>query len=263
MKKEALQFVEMLLSRFGKPALLWSSGKDSMALLHLVREVDKSVPLIFLREPQQPYRYGFATRVIQDWKIEEVHELPPAASYLCRRNDTTSIIHQYRFGDRHLSLPVDLVEVDGEPVACGLEIMQRPKGSVSTPWDLLFSGARSADTDPLLGDMPLSSNLVLQPGFPAVAFPMRSWSDQELWEYIESENVPVQEDRYHKSAGAWGEFADKRNNPDYLTGCVRCLAADSGESVECPLYKTVNGIGDMVPRLDEPLPFYIEKEQHA
>ncbi len=258
MKSAALHLIRGLLERPGAhAAVLWSSGKDSMALLHLVRQVWADVPVVLLREPAQPARYAFANRIIQEWKLPEVHDFNPEKSFICTRHNHTSIIHRYRFGARGLDLPVDMVELDGEPWACGLDVMARPKSVSSPPWNLLFSGARSADSVPLLGPMPLSAAVVRQPDFPTLAFPMRDWTDVQLWEYLETEQVPVQANRYERTADGWRERADKRNNPDYLAGCVRCLTPGESPTVQCPRHGTVNRVADAVPSITQPLPFYI------
>lgn len=259
MKTAALEFIRRVLASPGcRPAVLWSSGKDSMALLHLVRQVQPQIPVILLREPYQPYRYAFAERIIAEWQLNEVHDLIPNASHVCTRNGVTRLIHSYRFGEHTLKLPVDLIELDGQPWVCGLDVLGRPKGVSQTPWNLLLSGARSADADMLLGHMPLAAHVIKQPNFPEAAFPLRDWSDADLWAYLENEQVPVQENRYERAVDGWRERADKRGNPDYLAGCVRCLEPGKDQTVSCPQYGTVNRVADTVARTDNPLPFYIQ-----
>lgn len=249
--------IQSLLAEHRRAAVLWSSGKDSQVLLHLVRQVRPEVPVIFLREPWQPHRYAFAQAMLADWRVTEVHDMTPSASYVCSRNGHTSIIHRFQMGAKGLDLPVDLVEIEGEELVCGLDVMARPHGSTHCPWDLLLSGSRSADADPLLGPMPLSAHVIRQPGFPTTAFPLRDWSDAAVWDYIETEQVPYQTDRYEKTPEGWRERADKRGNPDYLAGCMRCMEPGDSPTVPCPKFGTVNRVAAHLPRIENPLPFYI------
>lgn len=260
MKEQALNLIRRVLQEPGsQPAVLWSSGKDSMALLHLVRQVRADVPVILLREPWQPQRYAFANRIIEEWQLAQVHDLNPQSSFVCTRNGHTSLIHRYQFGGKGLDLPVDIEELPNTPWVCGLDVMNRPKATSQSAWNVLFSGARSADADQLLGAMPLISDLVRQPGFPTMVFPMREWSDSQTWDYLETERVPIQSNRYEKRDGRWRERPDHAGNPDYLAGCVRCLQPGETPSVSCFKHGVVNRIHDMVPKIEDPLPFYIAK----
>lgn len=259
MKNSAINLIKAALNLPSvKPAVLWSSGKDSMALLHLVRQVSTDVPVVMFREPWQPSRYNFANKIIEDWRLNEVHDMTPVSSFVCSRNGATSVIHRFQFGDKGIDLPVDFEEIDGERWACGIDVMFRPKASYVSNFNLVFSGARSADRDQLLGHMPIASDVIRQHGAPTLVLPMREWSDEDTWRYIEDEKVPVQTDRYAKVDGQWMEVS-RRNNPDYLAGCVRCLSKDAADSVYCPKINAhVNGMRGCVQRIDNPLPFYIQ-----
>ena len=91
----SLAFIDEMLTEFKSPAVLWSSGKDSMVLLHLVRRVRKDLPVVFFREPFQPRRYAFANDIIEDWELN-VHEWPPIATAVAFKNDTTSLVHRFQ-----------------------------------------------------------------------------------------------------------------------------------------------------------------------
>lgn len=263
---EARRTVRAALQQFRAPALLWSSGKDSMALLHFLRSEGLAFPVIQFRDPQFPARYDFANRIIRDWQLT-VHSWPPLTSAIAKRNGHLSIIHRYQLAPgKLLDLPVDLIE-DGESQACGLQdVLFRPKGTFTSPWDAFFHGARSADADALLGAMPLQADIVQNVGAPACVFPLRNWSDELLWQYLERYEVPYQQDRYEKVDGQWRERADKTGNPDYLPGCTRCLDPDGPAKVPCPkLGIEVNNISKQLPRIESAqlLPDYIERENHA
>jgi hypothetical protein len=258
--QQALQFITRLAGEFNRPAVLWSSGKDSMVLLHLCRQVCPEWPVIFFREPHQPRRYGFANQLIADWDLE-VHDWPPAESRLCSQHGHTSIIHRFQCGpSRSIDMPVDIVDTD-EPGVCGLEVFNRPKAAFALPWNCLFHGAKSSDADALAGAMPLRMDVVRNVAAPAFAFPIRDWTDADIWQYIVEQHVPYQTDRYAEIDGVWGELPDKRGNPDYLMGCMRCLDPLAPNPVWCPKLKCeVNNLSSQLPQLGQLLPDYVRKD---
>lgn len=268
-----LVFIDAVLSEFKAPAVLWSSGKDSMVLLHLMRRARPDLPVIFFREPFQPRRYSFAQDIIMDWDLK-VYEWPPVATAVAFRNDVTSLVHRFQVAPQHcIDLPVDIVEDGAAPPpdqttpVCALDILRRPKAGFTAPWDVMFTGAKSSDVDQLAGAVPLSVSLWREADGPAFAFPLRTWTDGDVWQYIEQEKVPYQMDRYEKvnsptDEGVWSyrERANKAGNPDYLIGCQRCLCADGPATVWCPKLKMeINNVADKVPRMDSLLPGYMGK----
>ncbi len=251
------------LKEFRRPAVSWSSGKDSMVLLHLCREHGAAdLPVIFHREPHLPARYAFADQVIRDWNLS-VHDWPPAASVLFRNHGHLSVIHRFNMGgDKTCDMPVDLFEPESGPFVCGLhDVLLRPKATLNHPWDALFIGAKSSDVDPLLGAMPLKASLVRNVGTAALMFPLRDWTDADIWEYIEAHGVPYQTDRYEKRAdGRFAERADKTGNPDYLPGCTRCLDPAQPPTVFCPKVNAeVNNLSAQLPWLKALRPAYVEE----
>jgi 3'-phosphoadenosine 5'-phosphosulfate sulfotransferase (PAPS reductase)/FAD synthetase len=54
-----------------QPVVLWSGGKDSTAMLHLIRyEVGAKLPVIQWREPRFRSRYAFSDRLANAWDLE-------------------------------------------------------------------------------------------------------------------------------------------------------------------------------------------------
>jgi hypothetical protein len=85
-------------------------------------------------------------------------------------------------------------------------------------------------------------------------FPLRDWTHADIWEYIESNNVPYDSDRYEKIDGIWGEKVDKLHNVDYVHACTRCINRNpkSPKFVHCPkLNMTIENISSLVPWADQ------------
>ena len=81
-------------------------------------------------------------------------------------------------------------------------------------------------------------------------FPLRDWTHEDVWEYIESNNVPYDSDRYEKTDGKWGEKLDKRHNMDYVHACTNCIDCRSTapKFTHCPkLDMIVENISSIVP----------------
>lgn len=255
--------IQSVLDKFRQPAVMWSGGKDSMVLLHMLLQLSPGIPCIFFREPQQGRRYGFINRVIENWNLT-MHEWPPYASALHHvAGGETSIVQQYQIAPgKAINMPVLFREPAAwdRPFACALESLHTPHAMFIAPWDVLFNGIKATDAHDCHAPIAAPPELIEPPGAPAFAYPLRDWTDAEIWAYTEQFDVPHQADRYHKTADGWRERDDKTGNPDYLTGCIRCLLP-SHARVWCPRVKAE--IPTREPetlKLDNMLPPYFRKE---
>jgi hypothetical protein len=80
---------------------------------------------------------------------------------------------------------------------------------------------------------------------PDLLFPLKGWTDEDIWEYTERYNVPQQETRY--SVEYRKELPDKHANSDYAHICISCCNKKSAAVVRCPkLGMMVNNIADKV-----------------
>src|SRR4029077_5170244 len=108
------------------------------------------------------------------------------------------------------------------------------KASFYHPWDLYLHGHRSADVDDYIGPVPLKTQYVpAHDGYPAVAFPLKDWTDAQVWDYIRVHRVPTQADRYDRETGQLRPEHARHSN-DYLTACVRCIDPREPAMVPCP-----------------------------
>lgn len=246
--KEAMRLINWAVQHHARPAVLWSSGKDSMVLLHLVREMGLVLPCVLYRIPQAPWKMAFAERVIQDWGLE-VWDYPPAWLELARGNGVTELVSAYQIGEspegqmlvnyvpRNLrEMPDDqetLVDDEGHAWQCGRELLERPVGGMRVPWDCLLLGSKGSDVDAVRGPVPLAADVLSVPGAPAQVYPLRTWTDAEIWEYIEAHQVPYPHDRYNREEG-YKEWVCKRLNPDWVECCMRCLDPERPAVVRCP-----------------------------
>jgi hypothetical protein len=76
---ETCRKVESWLDQCANPCVLWSGGKDSTAMLHLIRhEVGAKLPCVQWREPRFRSRYAHSDRLAADWDLE-VYDWTPLA----------------------------------------------------------------------------------------------------------------------------------------------------------------------------------------
>jgi 3'-phosphoadenosine 5'-phosphosulfate sulfotransferase (PAPS reductase)/FAD synthetase len=241
-----------------RPAAMLSFGKDSMAMAHLIRGNSQTFPIevIYHRDPWFPHKNEFADGIIRSWNMS-VHDFPPTAAGVKVKPDMLELVSRYNFGVGFMDVPKNISPPEEYPrreFICGLnDWLLRPKGTIQTPWDMVFIGHRSADVDPFEGAVPLKSDTTRIGGV-NVVFPLRDWTDAELWDYIKTNHVPVQEARYN------GDEHWHAN--DWTHACTLCIdPRETRERVMCPkLKREVKNRGAEVLQLHA-RPDYWEKEK--
>jgi len=133
--------------------------------------------------------------------------------------------------------------VGDEKYLCGVDFFQRPTGSFNWPWESVFIGTKGGDTDPIKGGVVLETDVRFADKSPVSLYPLRDWSDENVFEYLESEGVEPDPNRYEKIDGKWDYKSDKSMNADYIPTCLNCIDRHQGPYVHCPkLNARVNNI---------------------
>ena len=260
--KETCRKVERWLDASANPVVLWSGGKDSTAMLHLIRhKVGAKLPVIQWREPRFRHRYAYSDMLAQEWDLE-MYDYAPLGYALTDGYDIETgiprfdFIKLYQIGAKSLALCLGTEEPQPEELAsgrylCGLEALRRPTGTFNFPWDAAFHGQKSADVDLIKGQVPLAQDALVQAGVPTQYYPMRHWSDADVWNYLEAEGVPNDETRYEKADGVWRHRKDKSANSDYYPVCWNCVNRHLGGTVWCPKNQCeTNNISHLAPYID-------------
>lgn len=244
---DAHKVLDLVMEQYRRPAVLCSFGKDSMVLLHLALRL--RLPVVFHREAFMPQKYAFANSVIEAYGLE-VYDFPPEFTFLINDNEgQLEVVHTYRNGPKCYAVPVGIdpaseVRIDaGEPFLCGRDqVIPKPKcQGYQMPFDVLLCGHKGSDIDPVHGAVTLKTDFLQQPGGADWAFPLRTWTDADVWEYAATQEVPIDKLRYEpveKCEGGkvekWVEKDDKALNSDYFPVCMRCVDRAQGPVVECP-----------------------------
>ena len=247
------------LDQVNNPAVLWSGGKDSTAMLHLLLfKVGVKLPVIQWREPRFRQRYAHSDLLAREWDLE-MYDWAPYAYALQDGYDIESgkprfdLVKGYEMAPHKILLLFLGTEhpKDGEPYTCGLDALQRPTGRFNFPWDSVFHGQKSSDIDLIKGQVPLAQDVVRPDGAPWQFFPMRDWTDADVWNYLESEGVPNDDSRYIKSNASWQHKNDKSQNADYYPVCLNCVNRHLSDTVHCPkLNAQTNNISHLAPYID-------------
>lgn len=229
----AKELIAMALRGAARPCVLWSGGKDSTCLLHLARAVRPEIECVFWTLPWERGKLKFARYLEAEWGLT-VHDAPPAGIALCRGNGRIDVMETYPLRGRGQVLTVargtEPMEA-GKVFTCGVEWLERPKAVAGFPFDLALHGHKSVDVDPLSGPVPLQADVVPCPGGTEVVFPLRDWSDADVWNYTWGYDIPYDPQRYKTNGEA---LKEKRGNSDYYHACFACCDASAGEFVACP-----------------------------
>jgi hypothetical protein len=181
-----------------------------------------------------PKKNHFVDSVICEWNLE-VYDWPPVRCGVQYNNTMIEIVYEYSIGgEATMAIPMNTMEPkDKEPYVCGrFDALECPKSFFDHPWDLLLHGHRTVDVDPFLGPLPLKSDLVRPKIGPAVAFPIKDWSDHDVWDYIALYDLPIQRNRYDVVNRS--DLEDKTFNNDWYPVCTNCINKKNPEQVFCP-----------------------------
>lgn len=243
--------------KFDQPVMMSSFGKDSMVMLFIIyRLMEKKIPVIYHRVPWEPWKNDWGENIIKLWNIE-VYDYPPLISGIKVKPDRIEIVHRYAMGpEPHhaIDIPVNILPWD-KKFQCGLKMISRPKGGILYQWNLTLIGHKDCDVDQFDGPVPLKADLVENEGMSAIGFPLKDWSDEELWEFIEQRRIPVQYGtRYIDRKEI--KFKDFIN--DYIEACTACIDPRNPEKVFCPLVNSeIDNVSAGVLKFDGK-PSYIE-----
>lgn len=214
------------------PVVMSSFGKDSMVLLDLVKRVRGKLPILFFREPFFPEKYAFANRQILE-NGYSVYDYPPLSTAVNKKGEAFEISNFYQAGtvNEYIFCPTGIeTPVEGEPYLCGLyDLLNKPTGTFTFPWDTVLLGHKSSDTDPMLDKCPLTSHVVKSGPLNAI-FPIKDFTDADVWAYHNEFKLPVHHSRYSNGC----ELSDKSKNPDYFPACMACIDRDGPPVVHCP-----------------------------
>jgi len=237
-------------ARFKNPCMLWSTGKDSTALLHMIKDVFYEIPFDIVHIDTQklfPEMYEFRDDLVKKWNIplkiakkEDCKELLSLDEdeifkcCMCRK----TLNFKELFLKEHYDAAILGIRWD--------ELGVRGKEHYFSPrthkWEWRVVRTKTPE-EMKEGDAPVVSltepevwNLYqcdFGEGYEHVrVHPILHWSELEIWEYIKRNNIP------------WNKLYKSKNGFRYRSlGCMKCTSpiksdAKTIEEFEEEIYNT-------------------------
>ncbi len=223
----AQRVFDAVATQFRAPVVAWSSGKDSMVLLALARQRWPQIPVVFFRQPHMPQKTRWANELAASWNLS-VFDWPPAQTGVREGNNRLDLVSRYSVGTMLLDVSLNLYEpAEGDSLCVFFDlIVNRVRtAEVTLPWDVILLGSKASDKDKTVSPTGFTTEISVGPaGSPSVAFPLRDWSDEDVWSYSRQHGVPQITARY---AG------ERSANSDDYPACYRCLV-NGADEVDCP-----------------------------
>lgn len=195
-------------------------------------------PVVFYRDPFFPYKYDFAQKIMSEFCLV-AFEYPPIRVSMLYGKGIPAFVNEYHMGEvATLALPKNILEYEKganqeRSYLCGVNFFSRPVGTFTFPWKLAFLGHKDCDEDQIYGPVPLKNEILYRDIGPNYCYPLKEWTNDDIWDYTEEMGVPVQTDRYDQKNRC--EWPDKTFNSDYFPACIRCLDKRlAGKEVFCP-----------------------------
>lgn len=240
--EESKNLIRMIAEQYKNPIIYCSFGKDSMVVLHLCRSMGFNWPVMFHREPEFPIKFRYANRMMEKWNLV-CHDYPPNMTSIYEGKDTYEVCTHFKIGAAQdmilcgvLYEPTEFKE--GEYLCALNDLYLQPKGRIDFVWDIGLRGCRNADTNPHTGK-PLAFRCDIRhnTGGADFAFPIVGWSDEEVYQYIVDNGIPINTDVYEVIDGKLKNKIDKTYNADYRPACFACMRSDNPMTVLCPRKK--------------------------
>ena len=226
---EARQFIKECLEASRNPVCLVSFGKDSLVMLHMILQI-KKVPIIYWREPFYQSKFRHANEISEKWDLT-VYDYPPTyTDFLCL-DDYFDVYNYYDIGGTYMNLYTGTrnYTTEDKKYLCAVnDLLNRPKvPAYEFNWDCIFHGHKQSDPLYITDYIELPKVKMKPNGF--MALPIKEWSDDEIWEYINYYDLPYNKARY--------DSKDEKRNNDLFPTCHDCLDPKNKNGCYCKKYK--------------------------
>ena len=226
LESKSIYIIREAYAKVDNLAMLWSIGKDSTAMLWLVRKAffgRVPFPLALLdTEQEMDEVYAFRDRLAKEWDLDLINHpcppeeemdktLPPATRAAMRKTE---------------GLKTLLKERDFKGIFCGIrrdEQGLRAKERVFSPraldgaWD--FKDQPAEFWDQYKTDVPEGCHVRIHP--------ILHWSEKDIWHYTRAENIPVCELYFAKGGKRYRSLGEKN-----ITFPIESNAATIDEIIE-------------------------------
>jgi hypothetical protein len=238
--EQSRETLRMIAREYDNPIINAGFGKDSICLVHLAnRDMKLGWPVMFHRDPYFPEKYRFANEIIRKWNIV-AWDYPPRNTSVFYRNGVFEVARHYGIGYGDLALCAQLYTpdrfVEGEYLCALRDVYQQPLGTFDYRWDVCLSGHRFVETKPHSGHKQAGIKWAHKHNIGScdVSYPLRDWSNQDVFAYHVMNGIPINSDVYDEVGGELVPKNDNRFNPDRRPACFECMKRDNPKMVLCP-----------------------------
>ena len=226
LESQTIYIIREAFNRVAPMGMLWSIGKDSTALLWMVRKAffgRVPFPVILLdTEMEMDEVYAFRDRLIAEWNLDCINHLCPPEEYM----DQTLPPNTRAAMRKTEGLKTLLNEYEFKGIIAGIrrdEQGLRAKERVFSPrsfdgnWD--FKDQPPEFWDQYKTDVPDGAHLRIHP--------ILQWTEIDIWRYIKQENIPSCELYFAKDGMRYRSLGEKN-----ITKPVPSNAATIDEIIE-------------------------------
>ena len=256
---KTVEYIKLWNQNWPRSVVFWSGGKDSTVLLHLIKfRAGLDLPVVQFREPKFRERYAYSDKLIKDWKLT-IYDYPPLRVALADGPDVNTgevrfdLLKYFQWGEKCMVMSLGTERPkEGEDYMCGLdEFLFRPTGTFNFPWGAVWIGTKNTDTDLIKGQVAVTSHIRYAEGSPMSLYPLRDWTDEDIYNYLELSGVEPDPTRYIKTPEGWTNNPDKSLNADFYPVCLNCVDRHQGKYVDCPKLKAKRtNISNLAPYVD-------------
>jgi hypothetical protein len=134
---QTVEMARLWAANWPKSVVFWSGGKDSTALLHILKfRAGLDLPVVQFREPKFRERYAYSDRVIKRWKLA-IYEYPPLKVALTTGPDVETgevrfdMLKYFQWGQKCMVMSLGTERPkEGEDFLCGVnDFLLRPTGT--------------------------------------------------------------------------------------------------------------------------------------
>lgn len=209
------QELELALGQDARIVLLLSFGKDSLLLLHALKQIGRDFDCVWFDALADKRMLKWAEKIIARDSLR-VYSCAPADSFFARLGEQLYLVEGYSVNGRVIPA---LVAVDESGTSCGLAARGKVGRQPVKGWTVALSGARCADYTKFGGSLRPARE---HPGL-HVLTPLWEWTDADVWREIAAQGIETDAAQYERH-----EY-----DADEVSLCTRCFTTEG--AVHCPL----------------------------
>lgn len=230
--ERTIEVTERHLERYARPGILSSFGKESLVMLHLFRHL--RLPVVVCRPAHfLEAQWELARRTMVRWGLA-VTWVPPADVRLEQRGpEALVLVSDYALRPGCVVQWVQRVEPAETGCIIDEALSGGERGEGAVDRDVLLCGQKTGD-DNFAGErLPRPPACIRGGGGLDMLHPLRDWSDDDVWDYIERQEIPV--DRFRYDVARRREWPATERSNDRVRLCAACVdPRNAGGLVFCP-----------------------------